>query len=205
MTEEKKKLKSVIRFHSANKINYNRRKIKIQKNLQNKSKRKNNKCFSWVTAVRVLSLTGSHNPPHLPRMPSSTVLISGPAVGAAQILIWSYSYVFLSPMSTAIRTSAFSFVGVLNDLLYIPQTQSLLSWSCRFNLQLVQLMGKFWVFFLRHTAPGFQLWFYFHLWLWVIHWGLLLRLPWRAWVCPCEGQVWRWCSCLGHRDSGSTR
>ena len=35
--------------------------------------------------------------------------------------------------------------------------------------------------------------------------GLLLRLPWRTWVCPCEGQVWRWCSCLGHRGSGSTR
>ena len=34
---------------------------------------------------------------------------------------------------------------------------------------------------------------------------LLLRLPWRAWVCPCEGQVWKWCSCLGHRGSGSTR
>ena len=37
-----------------------------------------------------------------------TLLISGPAVGAAQILIWSYSYVFLPPMSTAIRTSAVS-------------------------------------------------------------------------------------------------
>jgi len=49
----------------------------------------------------------------------------GPAVGAAQILIWSYSSVFLPPMSTAIRTSVFSFVGALNDLLYIPQTQSL--------------------------------------------------------------------------------
>ena len=31
------------------------------------------------------------------------------------------------------------------------------------NLQLVELMGGFWVFFLSHTAPGFQLWFYFHL------------------------------------------
>ena len=30
---------------------------------------------------------------------------------------------------------------------------------------------------------------------WVVHWGLLLRLPWRTWVCPSEGQVWRWCSC----------
>ena len=33
----------------------------------------------------------------------------------------------------------------------------------------------------------------------------LLRLPWKAWVCPWEGQVWRWCRCLGPRDSGSTR
>jgi len=69
----------------------------------------------------------------------------------------------------------------------------------------VQLMGRFWVFFLSHTAPEFQLWFYFHLYMWVIYWGLLLRLPWRAWVCPCEGQVWRWCSCLGCRGSGSTK
>ena len=37
-------------------------------------------------------------------------------------------------------------------------------------------MGRLWVFFLSHTAPGFQLWFYFHLCTWVIHWGLLLRL-----------------------------
>ena len=90
MTEGKKNLKSLITFHSANKIdNYSRggggkdkKKEKIQKNLQNKSKHKNNKCFSWVTAVRVLSLTGSHSPPHLPRMPSNTgIQISGPVVG----------------------------------------------------------------------------------------------------------------------------
>ena len=64
---------------------------------------------------------------------------------------------------------------------------------------------QFGVFFLSHTAPGFQLWFYFHLCMWVIPWGLLLRLPWRTWVCSCDGQVCRWCSCLGHRDLGSTR
>ena len=86
-------------------------KKKIQKNLQNKSKHKNNKCFSWVTAVRVFSLAGCHSPPHLPRMPSNTVLNSGPAVGAAQILILSYSCVFLlPPMSTAIRASAWPFI-----------------------------------------------------------------------------------------------
>ena len=50
--------------------------------------------FSWVTAVRVLSLAGSHSTPHVARMHSSTLLISRPAVGAAQILIWSYSCVF---------------------------------------------------------------------------------------------------------------
>ena len=41
--------------------------------------------------------------------------------------------------------------------------------------------------------------------MWVIHWDLLLRLPWRTWVCPSEGQLWRWYSCLGYRGSGSTR
>ena len=45
-----------------------------------------------------------------------TLLISGPAVGTPQVLIWSYSCVFLPPMSTAVRASAFSFVGALNDL-----------------------------------------------------------------------------------------
>ena len=56
VTEEKgkKKLKSLIGFLSANKINnYNvggrvggGKKEKLQKNLQKKSKNKNNKCFS---------------------------------------------------------------------------------------------------------------------------------------------------------------
>ena len=64
--------------------------------------------------------TRSHSPPYLPRMPSNTVVISGPAVGAVQILIRSYSSVFLLPMSTVIRTSAFSFWGAPNGLLYIP-------------------------------------------------------------------------------------
>ena len=59
-----------------------------------------------------------HSPPYLRRMPSNTVLTSEPAVGAAQILIWFYSCVFLPLKSTAMRASAFSFVGALNDLLY---------------------------------------------------------------------------------------
>ena len=75
---------------------------------------------AWQTTVRVLSLTGSHSPLHLSQVPSNTVLISEPALGAAQILICSYSSVFLPPMSTAIRTNAFSFVEALSDLSYIP-------------------------------------------------------------------------------------
>ena len=110
--KKKKKIKSLIKFHSANKIdNYNKggkkgkKKEKNPKESTEESKFKNNKCFSWVTTVRVLSLAGSHSSPHLPRMPSNPVQISEPAVGAAQILIWSYSSVFVPPMSTAIRTS----------------------------------------------------------------------------------------------------
>ena len=76
--------------------------------------------------------------------------------GAAQILIWSYSCVFLPPISTAIRTSLFSFVGALNVLLYIPETQRLPSWLCGFNLQFMQLVGRFWVFFLATLPLGFN-------------------------------------------------
>jgi len=120
---EKKKLKSLNRFRSGNKIdNYNG-----VEGAENKSKRiyrtsqniRIIKCFSLVTALRVLSFAGSHSPPHFPRMPSNTVLISGPVVVASQILIRSYSCVLLPPMSTAIRTTV-SFVGALSVFLYIP-------------------------------------------------------------------------------------
>ena len=49
------------------------------------------------------------------------------------------------------------------------------------------------------------MWFYFHLYTWIVHWGLLLRLPWRTWVCPGEGSGVEVCGCLGPRGSGSTR
>ena len=49
-----------------------RKRKKNLKETTDKSKYKNNKCFSWVSAVSILSLAGSHSPPHLPRMPSNT-------------------------------------------------------------------------------------------------------------------------------------
>ena len=58
---------------------------------------------------------------------------------------------------------------------------------------------------LATLPPAFHLWFYFHLCMWAIHWGLLLRLPCRTWVYLIEGQVQRWFSCLGCNSSGSTR
>ena len=60
---------------------------------------------------------------------------------------------------------------------FIYSTESLPSWSWGFNLQLWRLVRRFWFFFLSHTAPGFQLWFYFHLWISVVHWGF-------SWGCP---------------------
>ena len=109
-------------------------------------------------------------------MPSNTVLVSGLAVGAAQVLTWSCSSVFLPPMPTAIRASAFSFVDALNGLFYF-HSHSLPNRLRGFNLQLVQPVESFRVIFLSCTAPGFQLWFCFPLHTWVVHWGLLLRLP----------------------------
>jgi len=95
---EKIKLKSLIGFHSASKIDsYNgggggeKKEKKIQKNLENKSKNKNNKCFSWVIDVSILSHTGSHSLLYLPRMPSNTVLISAPAVEFSSF----FSFLFL--------------------------------------------------------------------------------------------------------------
>ena len=65
----------------------------------NKKKKKSKRIYRTSQNIRIinvfhlfhccqsLSLVGRHSTPHLPRMPSNTVLVSGPAVGAAQILI----------------------------------------------------------------------------------------------------------------------
>ena len=124
------------------------------------SKYKNNKRLSWVSAVSILPLAGSHSLPRFPRIPSNTGLVSGPAVGAAQTLIWSHSWVFLPPRSTLSELVHFLLWELslsfnifhrhrvcLID--YVDLICSLYSWS-----------GRFWVLFLKHTAPRFQLWFY---------------------------------------------
>ena len=67
------------------------------------------------------------------------------------------------------------------------------------------MVGRFWVLVLSHAAPGFQLWFYFRLCMRVVLWGLAPEAALEGLGLPHEGQVWRWHSCLGRRDSGSTR
>ena len=133
------------------------------------------------------------------------MLISGSVVGAAQILIWSYSCVFLPPLSTAIRAIVFS-LCMLSMAFYIFHRHraclvdhvdllcSLYNWWEGFgSSSLAALPLGFNCGFISTSTCGSST-------------GVeLLRLPWRAWVCPSEGQVWKWCSCLGHRGSGSTR
>ena len=85
--KEKKKLKSLIGFHSANKIdNYNRRGGEKKKFEKNKWKHKNTNFFLESLLSKSFPSLGI-SPPHLPRMPSNTVLMSEPAVGAAEVLI----------------------------------------------------------------------------------------------------------------------
>ena len=194
---EKKKIKSLIRFHSANKINNynagwgarkeNKKKKKIQKNLQNRPD---------IRIINVLfeSLLSKS-------FPSLGVTVHLTPLRCPPTLCWSLDLLWGSSDSNLVlvlcscihcphlsELVSFPSVGALNGLLSLPQTQSLPSWSCGFNPQLVQLVGGFWVFFLSHTIPGLQLWFYFHLCMWVIHWGFLLWLPWRTWFTPVRAR-----------------
>ena len=110
-------------------------------------------------------------------MLSNIALVSGPSMGAAQIIIWSYSCMPLPPMSTVIRTSTFCFVGALNVLLYIPKTKSLSGLSCRFNVQFVQLWEAFWSSSLATLPLGFNRGF-------ISTFACTLFTEVRSWGCP---------------------
>ena len=168
------KKKSLIGFLSANKIDSYNRWYK-----KGKQRKKSKRLYKTSQKIRIINVflqsllsesfpSQSHSPPHLPRRPSNTVLISGRVVGEAQILIWSYSSVFLPPVSTAIRTSAFSFVGALSDLLYVSQTQRLPSYCVDVICSLYSWWEGFGSSSLATLPLGFN-WFYFHLCMQVLH------------------------------------
>ena len=87
-------------------------KDKIPKNLNNKSKHKNNKCFSWVTAVRVLSLSGSHSPPHFSQHCANLWTCCGGSSDSNPVLLLCV----LASNVHSYQNYVFSFVGALNDL-----------------------------------------------------------------------------------------
>ena len=100
----------IVLIKSTNIATVGEKRKKIKKQLKKKSKYKNNKyIFFWISAVSIFFLFVTHSPPLLPKMPSNTRLVSGPAVVAAQALIWSYCCVFLPPMSTSRCQSQFVF------------------------------------------------------------------------------------------------
>ena len=152
----------------------------------------------------MLSFTGSHSSPQLPKMPFNTVLDSGPATWAAQILIWSYSCVFCLQCPQLSKLLCFLlwelllsfYIFRIHKVCVVDRVDlicSLDNWWEGLKSSLDALPLGFNCGFISTSACG------------VIHSGLLLRLPWRTWVCPSEGQLWRWCSCLGHSGSGSTK
>ena len=122
VTEKRKKknLQSLIGFLSANKIDNYRDgggegRQKIQGNLQSKSKNKNNVFLESLLSESFPSLGVRVHLTSLGCPPCDTFHL-WTYCGEVQIRIWSCSCLFMAPVSTAIRTSAFSFVGTLNDL-----------------------------------------------------------------------------------------
>ena len=133
-------------------------------------------------------------------MASNTGLVSGPAVGAAQILIWSYSCVFLPLMSTELvcfllwQLSMFFYLFHRHTVCLVGCVHLICClytwWEDSGSSSLATLPLGFNCGFLSTSACGSST----GIWL-----------PWRTWVCPREGQVWMWYSCLGPRGFGSTR
>ena len=187
-------------------------KTEVQNQLQNDSSiRMILIFFPLVSAVSIPSPAVSHSLPRPQRALQLPMghsyagrLVFGHPVRTAQTLIWPYTCVCLPPKSTASRVRVFSFVETFIVLLYNPQTEST-RLSCRFNLQLIQLMEWFLILFLSCSTSGDQLWLYLHLCIWIVHWTLLPRWFQRIWVCHSEDWTWRWHGCLDHRDLRGTR
>ena len=136
-------------------------------------------------------------------MPSNTVLISGPAVGATQILIWAYFFVFLPPMSTTIRTSALwklpmSFYLFHRHRVCLVDHINLICslytwWECFGSSSLATWPLDFNCGFISTSACGLS--------TGVCSWGC----PGGLGFASVRARGGEWCSCLVCKSSGSTR
>ena len=149
-------------------------------------------CFS-VSAIRFLSLTGYHSPPHLPRMPSNTVLVSDPLCGQLR---------FKSGLTPVCSCLQFPHLLELACFLLWELLMSFYTFHrhrvCLVDhADLIRSLYSWWEGLGPCSLPTLPLGFNcsfistFYFFMWVVHWGLLLRLPWWTWVCTSEGQVWR--------------
>ena len=174
-----------------------KKKKKIQKNPQNKSKRKNNKCFSWVTVVTV-HLTSLGCPPtlfwSLDLLWGQLRFYSGPTPlyscfqrpqlsELVHLLLWELS----TPFYTYHRHRV-----CLDDR--VDLTCSLSSWWEGFgSSSLATLPLGFNCGFISTSAHGSS--------TGVCSWGCPGGLGFAPVRARCGGR----CSCLGRRGSGSTR
>ena len=149
-----------------------KKKIKIQNKLQNKSKHKNKKCFSWVNAVMVLSLTG---------VTFHLTFLGCPATLCWPLDLWWEQLRFQSgpiPVCSCLQRPQLSELVcfVLRELslsFYIVHRHRV---CLPDHVDLIWSLYSWWEGLgsssLATYAPVFQLWFYFHLYMWVFHWGL---------------------------------
>ena len=136
-------------------------------------------------------------------MPSSTVLISGPAVvGSSDSNLVLLLCVLAS---TAIRASVFSF-GELSMAFYIFRWHRVCLVDC---VDLICNLWSWWEGFgfssLASLPLGFNCDF-----ISTSGYGSSTGVcscgcPGGLGSAPVDGQMWRWCGCLGHRGSGSTK
>ena len=150
MTEKKfKKLKSLIGFHSADKINsYNRGGWR--------GKKKSKRIYRTSQNIRIINV-------FLESLLSVSFPLLGVTASAGECpptlclslyLLWGQLsfYSDLPPVCSCLQCSqllepVYFLLWELSMSFYIFHRRSLSSWLCGFNLQLVQLVGRFWVFF----------------------------------------------------------
>ena len=151
-------LKSLIRFHSANKCeNYNRG----GKTFKNPEEYRTSQNIRMLNVFLESLLSES--------FPSLGITVHLTSLGCPPTLCWSLDLLWGSSDSNLVllvysclqcpqlSELVHFLLRELSMSFYIFHRHSLPTWSCGFNLQLYSLWEDFGSSFLSHTAPGFQL------------------------------------------------